>query len=949
MHNEQSTDLWSKTERLFHEARELAQEEQSAFVERETADISLRQRVLDLLNEHGSYLPEDPLPDEDLTGSSINGFDIIRLVGRGSMGDVYEAVEHSMDRRVAIKVLRRLGHQGDNDCLERENRLEARFREEIEVLSRLDHPGIVPIHAMGQDDDGRRFFTMRLVTGEDFQTIVNRVHAGDPQWSRERALSVLLRVCETMVFAHHRGVIHRDLKPSHILVGAFGEVYLVDWGLAKALRNAEKIGKGDADMESAPGNLTLHGEVLGTPAYMSPEQAEGRVGTIDSRADIYGLGAVLYHLLNGAAPYSDTGGSQPCSKVVLERLRRGPPRPISKTRSSVPPELTAICNRAMARSPEHRYPTAREFIRDLSAFLENRVVRAHRTGPIVELRKWIGRNRLAALLIVVGVVLGLASSTGTAVVLAARNEDLNAERERRLEWVAALENAQDMLQEASRLAPIPDNLPHFESWLEHSHQLLRQRPRFVRDLEYWSSRRGTEPDPENILGSQLRLERIEADRSLILEAQARGEDRVDAVLDESRRRSLLEVRERMLADFDIHGPALRARIADPARLYLTPDDEHCCDQLRELLITLAALKAKRRLIEERVARTLGLQELSQSEAFRFRWHEAIRGVASNAAYDGLSIEIIPGLLPLGPDPGSGLWEFLHLASGEEPRRDPKTGRLNMARECGIVLVLVPGGSLLMGAQSHDPRSPGFDPLAFAAEYPVHQVHLDPFLISKYEVSQAQWLRLTGENPSTYTPERFKGLMKADLRQPVESLHRGKARRALFPFGLTHPTEAQWEYVARAGTSTPWWTGSDPESLCGHENISDISLRALPLSFGREMQWTQFDDGYPLHAPIGAFAPNPWGLHDVLGNVSEWVLEACADYAWPVDVGTGERMDRQTPGHLSRGGCFLDAGTAARVTRRRGFQSSATRAEIGIRPARSIEPFPNWRGFGKRYR
>ena len=944
---EQDVSRWSHLERLFHETCELPPAARQEYLEREAPDASLRDEVLELLSEHDSDFPEHRSFDDDLTGLQLGGFEIVRCIGRGAMGDVYEAVERSMDRRVAVKVLRR--RDAPSLSASRERVLEARFREEIEVLGRLDHSGIVPIHSTGCDEEGRRFFAMRLVTGEDFQTIIDRVQAEDPGWSMERALGVFLRVCETMVFAHHRGILHRDLKPSHILVGPFGEVYIVDWGLAKILREREPAREEIEGEESSASHLTLHGDVLGTPAYMSPEQAAGRVEEVNERSDVYSLGAVLYHLLSGMAPFSDSNASRPASSVVLERLRWGPPLPVASLRPRMPAELVAICEKAMARDATKRYPSPKDLVEDLSAFLENRVVSAYRTGPFVELCKWVGRNRLAAFLLVMCGALALASSSGTALVLAARNRALNAEREQRLTWVTVTMLARDLLEEANVLEPIPANLPELERWLERSQEILAGREGFAEDLRGWEKRRGTEPDDVRREEIQLRIQRNDADVGMIRSAGRSGSDRFEEIHEAERRDYLERNRGQTLDDIEENTPVLRESLANTPHRFTTTDDEVGYEQLSELDAALASLAQRRELMEKRAERTRRAKELEQAERYRERWDEAITAVSTSDVYGGLQLEVIPGLLPLRADSESGLWEFWHLSSGDEPWPDPETDRYRIEEETGIVLVLLPAGSFLMGAQALDPEGPGYDPEAENMESPVHEVTLDAFLISKYEVSQAQWLRMTGTEPSYHPRATSEHLLTRDPRHPVENLPRGVARKALHTFRLTHPTEAQWEYAARAGTTAPWWTGSDPESLQGRENFGDLSRKRLPNRYYPEVHWRSHDDGYPFYAPVDAFEPNPWGLHNTLGNVGEWVLETYADYAWPVATGRGERLDRETREHLNRGGYFDDGPREARVSRRTPQSESQGLATIGLRPVRSIEPFPDTRGGGKRYR
>ncbi|MBL8755028.1 MAG: protein kinase [Planctomycetes bacterium] len=305
-------------------------------------------------------------------------------IARGAMGRIVGAWDEDLRREVALKIHR--GELGDA-------RQQRRFLAEAQITAQLDHPGIVPIHELGVDADGRPFFAMQLVRGRDLGQILADVAAGGTDWTRTRVLHVLLRVCEAMAFAHSRGVVHRDLKPGNIMVGRFGETYVMDWGLAQVVDGASEgavatLRDAIADEDADSPLLTRAGDVVGTPAYMAPEQAIVGAAATGPAVDVYAIGAVLWHVLVGAMPYASAARG---ADGVLQALRRGSPGPLPET---VPPELRAICERAMARRPEDRYPGMIEFGDDLRAFLELRTVRAYATGRFAELRKWVARNRL---------------------------------------------------------------------------------------------------------------------------------------------------------------------------------------------------------------------------------------------------------------------------------------------------------------------------------------------------------------------------------------------------------------------------------------------------------------------------------------------------------------------------------------------------------------------------
>lgn len=304
------------------------------------------------------------------------------FIASGGMGDVYVAEDMHLDREVAIKVL---GPSGDADAA-------ARMQREALVIARLEHPSIVPVHDVGTLPDGRVFYVMKRVIGDRLD---QHVTLATPLGER---LAMFRRVCEAVAYAHANGVVHRDLKPANIMVGSFGEVLVMDWGLAKVVRSTGAAGSVDPDAatiarpaavtleppgdlqkepEPAPSANTVHGTVLGTPGYMAPEQVEGDVARVDARTDVYALGAILAFVASGARPLE---GRDP---------RRG----------DIPKRLAAIVARAMAQRPEDRYASALALAEDVRAFSAGEVVDAYPESPMDRALRLATRYRVPIALV----------------------------------------------------------------------------------------------------------------------------------------------------------------------------------------------------------------------------------------------------------------------------------------------------------------------------------------------------------------------------------------------------------------------------------------------------------------------------------------------------------------------------------------------------------------------
>ena len=318
--------------------------------------------------------------------------ELLDEIGRGGMGVVYRAHDPDLDREVAVKVGRSIGCDEQN----------ARFLAEARITGQLEHPGIIPVHACGLANDGRPWFSMKLVRGRELSEILTR-RSEDPvaarDWPLSRLVAILAQACDAVAFAHSKGIIHRDLKPANLMLGSFGEILVLDWGLGRI------TGSGGIPRAWSPG-ITLDGTVAGTPSYMPPEQARGERDLISPRSDVFAMGAILFEMLCGRPPY----GGNSAETVVLAAQQAHPNWPPRQALGEViPGDLKAIARKAMQAQPEDRYPSIEAFRDDLQRWLGHRAVKAE-INPFVLLGKFLRRHRLvagvcAAAVVLLGVIL----------------------------------------------------------------------------------------------------------------------------------------------------------------------------------------------------------------------------------------------------------------------------------------------------------------------------------------------------------------------------------------------------------------------------------------------------------------------------------------------------------------------------------------------------------------
>ncbi len=849
-------DFGRRAHELFLEALEQPTEAREAFLERRAgARPELLTEVRSLLSSHDSasgFLAEPALPIGAGHPDAIGPYRIVEVLGEGGMGTVYLAEQSEpVRRRVALKIIK-LGMDT--------RKVQERFQLERQALAMMSHPGIARVFDGGTTGRGQAYFAMEYVDGPPITDYCER--RGLALRSR---LRLMVTVCRAVQHAHQKGILHRDLKPSNVLVAEEdGEPHprVIDFGVARAL---------DAEPEQRI-TATSGGGLVGTPDYMSPEQAGVGGLDVDTRTDVYSLGVLLYELVAGSRPYQFESGSSLDLLKVRQRLEsEEPPRPSRRGRP-VSAELEWVILKAIAGDRQRRYGTPNELADELERFLSRVPVLAGPPSASYALKKFVQRN-LGAVAAGLAVLASVVAGAGAAGWGWWQAEQANQEVARLLgdyRNVADDFALQDLRERAAALWPAwPERVPDMLAWVAEAEELIGRLPFHQALLE-------AGPPPA---GAAERLD-LHRRRQRLVRALEAFRDQRDA--------------------FDSL-PAIRARIE--------------------------------------LARRLG--ELS-SLAVADEWARAVAAIADpdrSPAYAGLRIEPQAGLTPLGPDPDSGLWEFLVVGTGAAPARGAD-GRYRMEAETGVVLVLLPGGEARVGTTRRlDPEATGF-------EVPVNRVGLDPFFLSKYELSAGQWGRLQRLGQPEGRQAGAAAGSVTDLRMAMASVDWYESRALLARVGLDLPSEVQWEYGARAGTDTRWSFGDDPALFVRYANLRDRSAERSQVL--RDSVYEAGDDGAPIVAPVGSYEANRWGLHDVHGNVYEWCLDRLAVYPgaaipdspWvivPFPAGTGYRELPAAAGsqRVVRGGGYQVRPWGCRSSFRVGQQPERRGVETGLRPARPL--------------
>ncbi len=746
--------------------------------------------------------------DAGVQGRRIGRYRLLEELGHGGQGFVYLAEDEKLHRKVALKVL--LASAGHSSTAR------ARFEREAEAASKLNHVGIASVFEVGEHE-GAAFIVFEHVQGdtlaqyiEDTSELAKTDHSLSsvrfdrsihqlsslPEAEQESissgpievsashdAILAAVRYIETAAMAlhvaHEEGLVHRDVKPSNLMVREDGTACVLDFGLAK-----------DASKDDL--TLTRSGDLMGTPAYMSPEQLLAHRLKLDRRTDIFSLGVSLFEACTLERPF--TGADR--QELYHAISQKEPPSPRS-INPKVPKDLAAIILTAIDKDRDRRYQTAEYFALDLQRFREHRPVHARPAGPWLKLKRWARRNRtsaLAATVVLIAVVSAL-------VVTSMKSSEIHDS-----ELLVKSESAKKAL--VLQTIDLARDRGRLEGALKQAAQLFPPSHQLIGSLEKWMEK-----------FTSLRA-RIPLHREALKHLS--GEEP-----------STIEAAENLLVDLEFF----------------------CADDMGGLAV-----------LERRLALARVIQEETLGKDFK-AWAACVQRVNNSALYSGFDLKPIEGLRPLGPNPKTGLEEFLHWLSHDPraglPKRDGIRGDFEVGRQTGVIFVLLDGGNVMTGAQKMDENGAGYDPYWDKNDlYPKKHV-VEPFFFSKYEFTEAQFeraRRLVVGSRGSRDQDGVTG--KGNL--PIVFVSFPRAVEVLENIGLRLPDSKEWNCGARSGRQSIWAATNDPSTLPLFENLAGVS--EVPMSSSNLVQRV---DHFQTRAPVGSLAPNPKGCYDLSGNVSEW--------------------------------------------------------------------------------
>ncbi|MFT7618949.1 MAG: formylglycine-generating enzyme required for sulfatase activity/serine/threonine protein kinase [Planctomycetota bacterium] len=920
----------------------------------------------------------------------VSEFKMLNVIGKGGMGVVFRALQPNLGREVAVKTMR--------SELKRRPELQNAFICEAIVTALLNHPNIVPVHSMATSKEGLVSFSMKLVGGKPWSSLIHNKSDSDSPTLLGRHIEILRAVSHAVDFAHDKGILHRDLKPDNVMVGSFGEVLVMDWGLACGFGDRGATAADILSQRSQHARDIDH--IAGTPSYLAPEMALAMGSEFGPWTDVYLLGGLLHEILVKRPPHQG-----PSIHVILASAAASVPPTFPDL---IPSGLQKICQKALSSNPGDRYQSVNEFLaaldeyeghhesEELATMARADVTRGREAKrgkraygfynqAIAGFRQALAvwpQNAEAAkdLAVVHRCIAEIALERGDLGIAQINIEELE-DKENLLELVQTKEDDRGEEKKAKRrqkvvliatvaivvvsllVEYILVSIQHTKAEKERAEkqQALDDFER-MSDIKQLASARSDAallwPPSKNIVeGLESWLdryrplfERLEVHEATLLKIRefARPYDQDQRAADyqseyaelkrlKARRGALVATSQgAMLKEFDQRIQKVEQAVQKRKSWDFGEDIDKSFMQetLSRLVEDLTLESGNSGLLQSIKSRIQLAIEIESATVGRFAtaWEETLTGVRASSNYE-VNVTPVVGLIPLGKNPKTGLFEFLHWLSHKRGAPLPvrnSAGDFKVMAETGVILVLLPGSSFHMGS-IHPYKAAlsdvNIDIHAAKDELPVHEVKLSPFLIGKYEVTQGQWQRLFGANPSFHLAGTKVKETLIDATHPVEQVDWNAANDFAKRMGLSLPTESQWEFACRAGTNSPFSTGVTLEAHSA--NIADQGSKDFYTSGWRFEE--DYVDEYPVHAPVGSMTPNAFGLFDMHGNVFEWCQDWYGPYALDnIDEGTGLRHPLQRKTRVRRGGSFFDVAVYARSANRYRYSPEYRFDHLGFR-------------------
>ncbi len=879
-------------------------------------------------------------PEFSFSGDQMGDYRIHKQLGQGGQGMVFLATDERLGRLVALKVLSGMAMKSEKNL--------ARFRREAEAASKLHDTGICTVYETGTIE-GIPFIAMEYIEGLSLgqklkserqsskapgdntdhkvpgATSTTQDLASNNSKARSRVdvyVSIIRDVARALHTAHKVNMVHRDIKPGNIMVADSGRVVILDFGIAH-----------DDDAQAM--GLTRTGDLIGTPAYMAPEQIRGDVRRLDRRTDVYALGVTLYECVTLLRPFS-----APTREALYRKILLGHPPAASSLGFGVSRDLDVIIATCMELDPNRRYGTAAELADDLDRLLNRLPIKARPTNWSIRLGHWAQRNPVvAALSIIVFVVLISALAVTTDLWRKSETERVRADEKTR-EAKRALSNY-EMLSDSLRFQhfereipsffpPHPDRIPQLDDWLSRVQEFIDREPLYL------AQRKALEEQSELVTLAEIRRKVYVDDVQQLNDLYQRRA----TIVEQLREPDLADERrqfEKLKSDLDrLIEETEKATLKQFQYQFDDTEAEWQHTNITRIIRSIRVLK----IIDEPFAPQALVRRLREQCAVveqrsivdhKKEWEQAIQSIRESSMYGGLVMEPQMGLVPLGENPATRLWEFADILTGTIPERK-RDGQLDVVSESAVIFILLPGGVVSVGARApafFGEEAPFVDPGWTGRELPLSEVSLDPFLFAKHEFSIAQWsvafgeeLRITPEGKEV-TQEQF----RRAGRSPLTRMSCEMVIQFIRRIGCVLPTDVQWEYACRGGTTTPWPSGQKWESLVGRVNLGDDEMRRS----GRE----NWDDGFSGVAPVDAFSPNQFGFYNMIGNVWEFTRDGIPVVDGIFFPGDGLHTLIAPDDYVLRGGSVKNEAERSRVALRASVSKETSAWSIGFRVTRKL--------------